>query len=332
MSALGLLGGLTRPPSTPTRNIPYPFPSAPPYNVPVHALIPTPDGTGRALHPDVVVFPQPWNGYRFWMAVTPYYLGGDDQENPCILVSHDGYQWHNPPGLTNPIDPWPGADPSGVGGYIGWYNSDTDMIYDATANELVVIWREVLTNEWERIYLSHSGDGITWAKPVLVLEALGTTEDLIPSPSIIKVAENDWRMYAVHSGTAPDRMYHSATRTGTYGTPDDLTMTVASDGSAFQCYHGDAIYHQGEFFGIFHRDGGSSDHPAWSSDGITWRVGDPVVTSRGAEWDANVYRPCMAFDPGDGFVHVWYSTLVGTFDTRVGYTRAPARLWTDLRT
>src|SRR5436190_817243 len=37
------------------------------------ALISTPtyDGTGELVHPDAVVFPQRWNGHRYWVSATP---------------------------------------------------------------------------------------------------------------------------------------------------------------------------------------------------------------------------------------------------------------------
>lgn len=60
-------------------------------------------------HPDVLYFPNKFNGYKYWMVFTPYFGAvGTDQnskkyENPSIVVSNDGLQWSNPPGLINPI-------------------------------------------------------------------------------------------------------------------------------------------------------------------------------------------------------------------------------------
>ncbi|MFU1857605.1 hypothetical protein BWD42_23490 [Sphingobacterium sp. CZ-UAM] len=60
-------------------------------------------------HPDVLYFPNKFNGYRYWMVFTPYFGAvGTNQnskkfENPSIVVSNDGLDWTNPPGLTNPI-------------------------------------------------------------------------------------------------------------------------------------------------------------------------------------------------------------------------------------
>lgn len=300
---------------------PYAFPVDPPYNVPIYAITPTPDGTGRALHPDVVVFAAPWHGYRYWMAVTPY-PPDDREENPTILCSHDGYQWFYPPGLTNPIDPWPGQAINAV----SWYNSDTDMIYDPDTDELVAIWREVKTDNYERIWMSHSPDGTNWAPKVQILQIDGTTEDQCPSPSIIRVDENDWRLYAVRS-TGLDRMWSSTSRDGPFADPVDMHFTYA--GAEFAVYHGDVIYNGGRWYAILHKTAGTGDHPATSSDGINWTVGPQIIASRSGKWDANVYRPCLFPDPGGGFMHVWYSTLSGTFSCRVGYTRLPMWWWPE---
>ena len=44
-------------------------------------------------HPDVVKFDEPWNGYSYWMAVTPNQNGNSQFENPCLAASNDGQSW-----------------------------------------------------------------------------------------------------------------------------------------------------------------------------------------------------------------------------------------------
>ena len=60
-----------------------------------------------------------WNGYRYWMAMTPYPNAQNAYENPSIVVSDDGETWIEPPGISNPIVPYPGA---------GYYNSDPCLV------------------------------------------------------------------------------------------------------------------------------------------------------------------------------------------------------------
>jgi hypothetical protein len=51
--------------------------------------IPTYDGSGQAVHPDIYYNANGWNGYYYWMAMTPYPNGDAAYENPSIIVSND---------------------------------------------------------------------------------------------------------------------------------------------------------------------------------------------------------------------------------------------------
>lgn len=317
MSLLTMLGD-TIGPHTPVDKIPYAFPTTAPFNVPTYTLTPTPDGTGSVIHPDVVLFDESWNGYRFWMAVTPYYLANDRLENPTVLGSHDGFTWHVPDGLTNPVFPWPGEGT----GDASWYNSDTDMVYDPDADELVMIWREVLPDHTELIYQSTSGDGVTWTPKHLLLSV---GQALCVSPSIIRVAEDDWRIWGITIGGI-DQMWHATTREGPYVDPEDVTFTKG--GASFLAHHGDVTYQRGRWVAAIRQYTTSVEYVAVSDDGYSWWVyPQPVVTFRGSQyWDSvGGYRSTIQLDPAGEFAHLWYSTLVLTGPTscRVGYTRVP---------
>src|SRR5699024_7190098 len=54
--------------------------------------IPTYDNELQAIHPKVLYFPNSWNGYKYWMAFTPYTNSDIKTENPSIVASNaDGY-------------------------------------------------------------------------------------------------------------------------------------------------------------------------------------------------------------------------------------------------
>ncbi|MDD4289905.1 MAG: DUF2341 domain-containing protein [Patescibacteria group bacterium] len=93
-----------------------------------YQTIPTYEDSGQAIHPDIVYFDEPWNGYSYWMVMTPYPNGNPDYENPSIVVSNDGVSWVTPDGPTNPIDSQPGG-----------YNSDPDIVYDEETDNLIVL-------------------------------------------------------------------------------------------------------------------------------------------------------------------------------------------------
>lgn len=60
-------------------------------------------GDTQATHPSVLHFDEPWNGYTFWIAYSPYPEADDSKENPHILASNDGVNWVLPSGFTNPL-------------------------------------------------------------------------------------------------------------------------------------------------------------------------------------------------------------------------------------
>src|SRR5690349_18991569 len=39
---------------------------------PTVMTVPTYDGSGQAVHPDVVAFDSDWHGAKYWMTMTPY--------------------------------------------------------------------------------------------------------------------------------------------------------------------------------------------------------------------------------------------------------------------
>ena len=70
-------------------------------------------------HPKVLYLPGGWNGYEYWMAITPYrgpLTSLEDMaqyENPHIFCSLDGMTWIEPVGIQNPLEvppPYPSPD------------------------------------------------------------------------------------------------------------------------------------------------------------------------------------------------------------------------------
>lgn len=60
-------------------------------------------GKNQITHPNVIKFDEKWNGYKYWMGYTPYPNGNGEEENPCVAVSNDMYNWETPKGLANPV-------------------------------------------------------------------------------------------------------------------------------------------------------------------------------------------------------------------------------------
>src|SRR5690606_27001274 len=86
-------------------------------------------GNTRNIHPKVLYFSSGWNGYKYWMAYTPYVT--NKEENPSIAVSNNMIDWTVPTGLTNPLDPTPENG----------FNADTHLVFRPDTNTLEMWWR-----------------------------------------------------------------------------------------------------------------------------------------------------------------------------------------------
>ena len=289
-------------------------PAESPYDALVQCAIPTPYGTGQTIHPSVVDMGRRWHGYRWWMVNTPFVPApgtGEPLENPCIFGSNDRITWHVPPGLTNPIDPWPGGQ---VGRPSTAFNSDPELVWDPDERRLICYWRdtESFTPDVVDFYAAESYDGVTWTHhegPVLTI----TAPDAARSPGISRVSATEWRMWCL-SNTVPSRLYSAP---GPFG-PWEYVAPLTRNGGAFYGWHGDFRYQDGVCYALVGSTTTGPFYPSVSLDGLAWIQGAAVL--------GEGYRTAIV-PPVDGMVEVWYSTYATCIDS---WTRIPASHWTDL--
>lgn len=303
----------------------YSIPAAAPYNVATPCVTPTDDGTGHVVHPDGIAFAEPWNGHCFWHAATAYFNADDWRENPHVYYSDDGWNWHWPPGVTNPIDPWPGA-PDNVGNY----NSDTDITFDPDTNELIVTWREVIGSN-QRIWGSKSSDGSTWSAPIEIYDASFSETGggaFSTSQSLVRVGPGEWRLYfAVGSGSATyARFLTSDSPLGPFGNSTTITYT----GAATTPYHGDVTYDPttGLYYSLFIQ--GISEYPGVSEDGINFAVRPAILGAigTGTPGEQNMYRSGIQPHHNGTHMHVWYTSHSNVSGRHPHYTVIPLTRWT----
>ncbi len=157
-----------------------------PYNNAKSCLkIPTYDGSNQAVHPKVIYVKDGWNGYKYWMGITPYPKGNDNFENPQILVSNDGINYKTLEGCKNPLD----IPEDIVQG--GHYSDITICLVD---NTMEVYFRynpgkkdgSGVDNGVNMLYRIESKDGIKWSdkKIVLSMETFKGRYDYV-SPIVI---------------------------------------------------------------------------------------------------------------------------------------------------
>ena len=141
------------------------------------------------VHPSVVKFESKWNGYTYWMAMTPYPEIDNQYENPSIVVSNDGINWIEPEGISNPIQNTPKNG----------YNSDTALFFDDNKNTMYCIWREVADEI--TIKIASSIDGVNWSEAE---EILNTPEVDNASPCII-YEDGKYKLFSIDFYDSPNK-------------------------------------------------------------------------------------------------------------------------------
>ena len=265
------------------------------------------------VHPSVLYFPEAWNGFKWWMAYTPYDNGLSIYENPSLAVSNDNVTWITPPGVTNPIEPRPNPG----------FNSDPHLFMSADGRTMHMVWKFAHTDA--TIYLRSSEDGVTWTPKV----PLFTNTNEHVSPTVILDA-GTFKMWTVKHSDTPNNIYlRTATDPAgpwsdpvlcTYTLPAGVEpwhMDVKKMGSEYHMILCDATYAQAFF-------GKSTDGLAWTfsprlNAGVysTYRSAlVPLTTDRGFGWGVYYGRP--------GPWRVEYTEL--TFDK----SRRDREVWQDI--
>lgn len=271
------------------------------------------DGSGEVVHPDVVRFPGRWNGYEIWSTLTPYARSSTLLENPSVFASHDGASWEVPPSVVNPLV-------RTTRGYL----SDPDLVFEPHTGALWMYYREVenalgangkTTHVADNVWLMTSVDGTRWSVPTRVAADSGR---YVVSPSVVRTADGDWRMYQVDAGTAGCSA--KAARVTVRRSTDGITWSSRTPSGLVQPgyvpWHLDVQYveSRGEYWALSaaYKSGRgcmtSSLFLATSPDGLKWTTYPSPVLAPGdfAPFSAAVYRSTFVVTSPDS-VTIWYS-------------------------
>jgi len=263
--------------------------------------IPTYDGSGALVHPDVLYFAEPWRGAYYWMAFTPYYNGDFTYENPSIVHSSCGIEWVVPEGLSNPIYRPPA----------GFHNNDVDLVYSRENDELWCYFRENPLGETWPIAVKRavSSDGVDWAISTIISSGVFYNT----SPAVVPVNDG----YYMFVREPPFRLMLSKSPDGM-----DWGEQIATD-LASGVFHHDVFYDGTEFKLLYYVVKGAvarSLRYATSPDGITWkRYLPPVLIRSDPGWDSGtLYRASFNIDTETRTVTIWYSGRTPGEQMRVG--------------
>lgn len=142
------------------------------------------DGSGSLTHPSVLYFDNGFNGYKFWMAFTPYDNDNVELENPCIVVSNDGINWEVPANIKSPL-----LNIIKKSKPLRYYN-DPFLMY----TDKLELWYRYTIEDKEfknYIYRICSNDGVNWSAPELIID---DNKSYYMSLSIVK-KDNQYYMY-----------------------------------------------------------------------------------------------------------------------------------------
>lgn len=151
--------------------------------------IPTYEGSGQTTHPSVVYLNSNLNGYRYYMAHTPYPFSDAKIENPSIAASKDGVEWETPLGLTNPIDIPTTAELAS-----GFHMSDTHIMF---LNGKLECWYRLTDKVGAHDYILRktSIDGVAWSEREIMYDTLSDGGYFI-SPSVL-YEDGKYKMWGV---------------------------------------------------------------------------------------------------------------------------------------
>lgn len=285
--------------------------------------IPTYESSNQTVHPDVLHFDTAWNGWEYWMSMTPYPGSDNTKENPSIVVSHDGNTWQVPVGLTNPITPAP-TPPS--------HNDDADLFYDSASNQL---WCYYLTsgNGTTNLNRKTSSNGINWSAEQ---NLISTTDYKIISPAFDKVGTT-YYMWSKDFVIGSDNTSTVEMRTSADGINWSSAITTYIDIPGYNIWHLNVNYipSKAEFWMIAtsiettNTINSPSQAGIWfatSSDGIYWKTypyqSTPIIgrhTPLGTFWDSYPYRASFIYDAVNSKFRLWYSASNSSV-WHIGYT------------
>jgi hypothetical protein len=143
--------------------------------------IPTYEGSGQAVHPDILH--RSGREPAFMLAFTPYPFSLDRFENPSLVVSGDGLRF---------VEEYPGANPLAAAP-LRDHNNDPDLFY--YEEKLCMIYLETLRPEKQSLVLLTCLDGRRWSSRVVHTDYLQAGDPMMLSPAYVRINNEDYLFY-----------------------------------------------------------------------------------------------------------------------------------------
>lgn len=272
----------------------------------VNLFIETPlEGYNQPIHPKMVYFSNAWNGYKYWMAYTPYPFAISGVENPSICASNDMLNWVVPSGsITMPLD-----NP-GDGTFVSYW-SDTHLVYRADLNRLECWYRGVqdqTTGKFAQnavlICRRTSTDGKNWNVRE-ILYTVANSANFV-SPAVYWDATNSlYRIWVANNGgywTADGVTAQTWTKVGN---------TISLDGGAsFTTWHWDVIVTDIGYEMVYCTNTADTNiYYRTSTDGLKWTAPITIAQTTATYGidSGGLYRPSI--HKINGYYYILHSTI-----------------------
>ena len=305
--------------------------------VPLHTIpVATYDSSGQSTHPDFMRVSAPWSGGACWMSFTPYFGSNGALENPSLATSSDCEHWAPAPGVPAPLVAKPANG----------YNSDPELMYDATRGCLGVVFRQVTTVN--SINITYSCDGTTFT-PMRTLFTAPNHSAI--SPTITKGPDGFNRIFYVDAGTpgctaesSVIKMRVATTDTAAVGTIKfgaEVAVDLAQPGYVIwhiKVRYGPELQQYVAMYAAFPQTTGIGDctnddlYVATSADGAHWKsYAVPVLDHLDKRFKfTSLYRASFQYDAITGQLHTIVSALTGSAWGQFGVTHNFPALLTAL--
>lgn len=189
---------------------------------------PYPDEINQPVHTSIAKCDSLFNGFKYWIAFTPYPDYDSAFENPSVIATNNFEVFHEP--SSNPLVPAPRVG----------YNADTHIVFNDDYTILYLLFRE-RGNGINNLKVMHTEDGVTWTSPITILTGTSANKKDFASPSCW-LSDGKWNIiYHNLDADTPKPMYKIISDTsdiyGTYSTPVQVVIPLSPNGANLGWWH-----------------------------------------------------------------------------------------------
>jgi hypothetical protein len=255
-------------------------------------------GYNQPYHPSVLFFSAGWNGYKYWMAQTPFPIGGtpyrDRWECPIIYRSQDGIRWEN---VVDPLDDLTPAEIANLD-----YFSDPHLVMN---NGTLECWYRITRGNDSHTYIlkKKSTDGVNWSERETMIDCW--IYGMVRSHAII-IEDGKYKMWYTGQGLPNDVGYAESLDNGTTWGTRKLVVVDR------KIWHLDAVKLDGKYYllGYIEAALGNSLELYESVDGINFTYVKQILQKDKGFYVSGLYRSCIVKTDKD--LRIYFSANTST--------------------